>query len=175
MRRDRRFTAAIVTCGLAVGAAATIATTQGSAAPAHSSAACENTQLTLYPGSRTSQLRYGEWTMDILVCPTKKPESWKKDSQIELNASASNAGLTAIEDSKLRVTATGQNKWNRFARYEATFRSKTCIPKVGWPCKAPGTWKVRFTVTADKRTRQVKLYRQYASAPDLTFALFYTP
>ncbi|CAL9278837.1 hypothetical protein [Streptomyces sp. SudanB52_2052] len=172
--RLKRLATATAACGLIAGAAITVTTVQGSAAPAQQTAACENTRVTLYPGSWTSP-RYGEWNMDVLVCPTKNPASWKKESSIELNATADNLGLTVAEDSKLRITETGQNKWNRFARYEATFQSQTCIPKVGWPCRAPGTWKTSFTITADKRTHQVKVYMHKRSTPAHTYILWRTP
>jgi hypothetical protein len=170
----KRLALATAACGLLAGAVATATSSTGTAAPARQAAACESTQLTLYPGALTS-LRYGEWNMNVLACPTKSPASWKKDSRIELNATASNVGLTVAEDSKLRITETGQNKWNRFARYEATFQSRSCLAKVGWPCKSPRTWTARFTVTADKKSHEVKIYKHGSGTSDPTFALWSTP
>ncbi|MER6015977.1 hypothetical protein [Streptomyces bluensis] len=170
--RLTRLATATAACGLLVGGIATATSAQGSAAPA--TANCENTRVTFYPGSLTSP-RYGEWNMDVLVCPTKNPTTWKKESSVELNATAHNLGLTVAEDSKLRITETGKNKWNRFARYEASFQSQSCIPKVGWPCKSPGTWKARFTITADKKTNEVKVYTHQGSTPASTYLLWPTP
>ncbi|MFJ9657475.1 hypothetical protein ACIRPR_05850 [Streptomyces griseoflavus] len=172
--RFTRLATATAACGLVVGAIATATSAQGTAAPTATAAACENAQVTRYPGSLLSP-RYGEWNMNVLACPTKSPGTWTKTSSVELNATASNLGMTVVEDSKLRVIETGQNKWNRFARYEATFQSRTCVPKVGWPCKSPGTWKVRFTVTADRKSHQVKVYTHRGSTPDHTFVLWPTP
>ncbi|MER7056764.1 hypothetical protein [Streptomyces sp. NPDC000351] len=174
--RFTRLATAIAACGLIVGAIATATSAQGTAAPTHTTtaAACEDAQVTLYPGSRLSP-RYGEWNMNVLACPTKSPSTWTKASSIELNATASNLGMTVVEESKLRITETGQNRWNRFARYEATFQSRTCVPKVGWPCKSPGTWKARFTITADKKSHQVKVHTHRGSTPAHTYALWPTP
>ncbi|WP_143676011.1 MULTISPECIES: hypothetical protein [Streptomyces] len=176
----KRLATATAACGLAVGAVVAATATQGSAAPTHKAASaagtagCENTRVTFYPGSRLSP-RYGEWNMDVLVCPTKSPSNWKTQSSIELNATANNLGMTVAEDSKLRTIETGTNKWNRFARYEATFHSQSCIPEVGWPCKSPNIWKARFTITADKKSHEVKVYRHKGSPPDSTFAIWHTP
>lgn len=172
--RLKRLATATAACGLVVGALVTATMAQGSAAPAQKAAACENAQVTLYPGSLTSP-RYGEWNMNALVCPTKNPSSWKTQSSIELNATASNLGLVVAGESTLRITDTGANKWNRFARYEASFQSQTCTPKVGWPCWSPGTWKARFTITADKKSHQVKVYMHKGRTPDHTFVLWPTP
>lgn len=137
-------------------------------------AACESADVTLYPGSWLGP-RYGEWNMHIIACPDKNPSTWKKNSGVELNAVASNLGMNVHGDPVVRTTETGENQHNRFGRYEAIFQTRTCVPYVGWPCRGPFVWKAQFTVTADKKTKQVNVHLQGRTTPAPTLVLYDTP
>jgi len=147
---------------------ATAASTEGPAAPR-----CERKQVTWYPGTLLGQLRYGQWDMNVLVCPDKDPENWKTGSDVEINATGSNLGIT-LKHNALVTTGTGENQWNRYARYEGSFQTGTCVPKVGWPCRE-GHWKAWFTITVDKRTGKVNTHLQGGRTPGFPLALFRTP
>ncbi|MER8073067.1 hypothetical protein ABTZ59_32870 [Streptomyces sp. NPDC094034] len=169
----KRIATVTATCGLIAGALVTATMAQGTAAPAQRAAACQNVNVTLYPGSQLTP-RYGEWSIDALVCPTKKPSSWKTQTSVELNATASNLAMTVLDEPVLSIAETGSNQWNNYARYEATFKSQSCTPKVGWPCWSTNTWRVWLTITADKNTHEVKTYLQKKEIPP-TFGLWSTP
>jgi hypothetical protein len=145
------------------------------AAAAEAPASCKNYEIHRYPGSRLGRFRYGEVVFSVFVCPTKSPSSWAASTRDPTtNATGSNLGVT-FANTSIKVSKTGKNKWNRYARYEGTFTSNTCIPKVGWPCKGTGDWKVKFTITADKKSHAVHLFPQGGSVPDPGFVLFATP
>ncbi|GAA2100955.1 hypothetical protein GCM10009801_73820 [Streptomyces albiaxialis] len=157
---------------LATGAAtaSTAAAQQKGPAPR-----CETHTVTWYPGTAVAAVRYGQWDMHVLVCPDKAPEDWSTQSGIELNSTAANVGLTVSEESTLVTTSTGENAWNRYARYEGRFTTRVCTPKVGWPCFAPKTWKAWFTITVDKRTKKATTHLQGGKPPEFPHVLFRNP
>lgn len=144
-------------------------------AAAQAGVACKSYNVHRYPGSTLSRLRYGEVVFTVFLCPTQNASSWAPSTRDPTtNATGKNLGF-ALLNSSIRATQTGQNKWNRFARYEGTFTSETCVPWVGKPCKGTGDWKVRFTITADKKSHVVHIFPQSVHTPDGGFTLYTTP
>ncbi|MGI5346851.1 hypothetical protein ACQEU8_01500 [Streptomyces sp. CA-250714] len=170
MRTVRLATLGTVLCALlGAGVTTSQASTAGAAAPR-----CEREQVTWYPGTLLGRYRYGQWDMNVLVCPDKAPEDWKTSSDVEINATGSNLGIV-LKQNSLNITETGENQWNRYARYEGHFQTRTCVPKVGWPCREAKNWKAWFTITVDKSTGKVNTHLQGAQTPGHTWALFRTP
>ncbi|WP_326692526.1 MULTISPECIES: hypothetical protein [unclassified Streptomyces] len=173
MRTIRLATLGAALCALLAAGTATSqasASTTGAAAPR-----CEREQVTWYPGSLVGRYRIAQWDMNVLVCPDKAPEDWKTNSDVEINATGSNLGVT-LKQNSLTTTETGENQWNRYARYEGHLQTRSCLPKVGWPCDESENWKAWFTITVDKRTGEVNTHLQGArTPPGATWALFRTP
>jgi hypothetical protein len=170
-----RIIAALTTACVVLSTGTGTASAGQRTAAAETSASCKNYELHRYPGSRISRLRYGEVTFRVHVCSNQNPASWAPSAPDPTNNGTGTSLGFSLANIALTVTKTGQNKWNRYARYEGAFTSSTCTPLTGWPCKSTGDWKVRFTITADKKSHKVHLFFQGGSTPDPLLVLYGTP
>ncbi|MFE0156879.1 hypothetical protein ACFWY5_57810 [Nonomuraea sp. NPDC059007] len=140
---------------------------------------CRRVTLTRYPGTSLPRIRLGYVTFGVRVCPTKKPGSWRLDSDSGTNATG-DLYRARINGDVLRISATGSNKYNRYARYEGIVKVQRCLepPVVGRLCPQRCVIKIWFTITADKKTKKVTLWyhrsqRYGAMIPPIT--LYGTP
>ena len=170
-------------CGIfaAFAAAATIGsgsswTSTVAAEPAvNADASCKSYAVHRYPGSTLGHLRYGEVVFTVMVCPTRDASSWAPKAVAHTNGTAVNIGFS-IDSYTLTAYETGENQWNRYGRYEGTFTSKSCmVPWVKQGCYGSGTWRERFTITADKKSHVVHIFQQGEKTPDAGLTMYSTP
>jgi hypothetical protein len=167
--------AALASAFVVLSTSAGIASAAKRTAAAEASASCKNYDLHRYPGSRVGRVRYGEVLFRVYVCSDQNPSRWVPSTKDPTtNGTGATLGFT-LANTAIKVSTTGQNKWNRYARYEGSFTTSTCTPITGWPCKSTGDWKVRFTITADKKSHKVRLFFQGGTVPDKLLVLYATP
>ncbi|TWP54012.1 hypothetical protein FKR81_00090 [Lentzea tibetensis] len=138
------------------------------AAPATnaSAAGCTYPTYSVYPGSATAQLRYGEVRFSFAACDPASATAVV--SRQAVNATGKNLGFF-IDNVTIRPVASGG--W--YKDFEGVISASTCVPRVGWPCSRSYTFTAQYRVTVD-RFGNPQVYQGQLSAP-IGMALFTTP
>ncbi len=119
-----------------------------------------------YPGSTIARVRYGEVSFRFQVCPNSSPESWVATvERAGTNATGQNLGFF-IESPSIAPFASGR----LFKHWNGVFVSKTCLPRVGFPCKGSGQWNINFTASVKQGVKVRKI-----STPDRSLTLYRNP
>ncbi|WP_162795038.1 hypothetical protein [Nonomuraea lactucae] len=137
------------------------------AAPA-SAAACTYPTFSVYPGSATSALRYGQVDFHFSACGEQPPSGWSASvTKATVNSTGKNLGFF-IDGTSIPTDSTGSN----YRYYTGRIYASTCTPRVGWPCSRSYSFSVEFQVTTD-RFGNPQVYMGTRSAP-IGMALFTT-
>ncbi len=147
----------------------------GSTLP-QSSDACISPTFRFYLGSTISHLRYARAEATFTFCAGERGKDIQTRAWVGGNATGENLGLF-FSDAQI-VT-----RWinNAGGEFDLVFRSKSCLPRVGWPCRSSGDWRVRFLAATFAQTgpgttrpaAHVTILGE--SAPDRSLRFFDTP
>lgn len=136
----RAWYVALVTSLTTLATSVVLATSTKSALP---QVLCANPTFIFYPGSAPAKVRYGEARFTFDVCTDRAPASWATTASVSTNATGKNLGITFDNAAIVPVRTTTNSRI-----YEGTFRSSSCLPRVGFPCYGSGTWTVRFAASS---------------------------
>jgi hypothetical protein len=159
-------------------AALTLTVGRGQAATASpgTTPGCVSKTFKVYPGSTLGRVRYGRADFNFQLCGGDAGNSFKTRASVMTNATGENFGFFV---SNPQVVAT--DVFANAAIFVASFHSKTCTPRLGWPCLGSGDWKVKYGVSSmTERPRaapvpDVTFVEFSRSTPDLAYTLYNTP
>lgn len=137
------------------------------AAPA--AAACSSRTFSVFPGSASSNLRYGQVSYRFEACTTTPPSSWSGSVvTIITNNTGKRLGFSISAASITTTSTTGSIR-----SYLGSITGKSCALPLNWPCKdIPFT--VRFTVSYNSRTGSIDYHMGTRTAP-IQWVLYTTP
>jgi hypothetical protein len=149
-----------------VGLALVIGGLAGTPAPA-AAASCTYPTFSLYPGSATGFMRYGQVDVHFDACDVQG--SAGSITRQHVNATGQNLGFF-INGASVRVTGSPNSytKW-----FTADIHASTCTPRIGWPCSRSYSFSAQYTVSSD-RWGNPQVYQGSLSAP-IGMRLFTTP
>ena len=130
---------ALVTSLTTLATTVILATSTKSALP---QVKCATPTFKFYPGSALAKVRYGEDNFSFDVCTDTTPASWAATASVSTNSTGKNLGITFDTATIVPVRTTTNTRV-----YDGTFRSTSCLPRVGFPCYGSGTWTVRFAAS----------------------------
>ncbi|MEV4570317.1 hypothetical protein AB0K12_41755 [Nonomuraea sp. NPDC049419] len=169
-RRVARFSTAVAAFSLLASALAPATASAASAASGAAGAmACTSPTFSVYPGSGSSKLRYGQVDFHFYACSDQSPSSWSATvSKATVNSTGKNLGFF-LDSTSITTDSTG----SYYRYYTGHIYASTCTPRVGWPCSRSYSFSVQFQVTTD-RFGNPQVYMGSRSAP-VGMSLFTTP
>jgi hypothetical protein len=102
-------------------------------------ASCIYPTISVYPGESGPNLRYGEVSVQFVVCDNTHPRDWTATvTKAQVNATGQNFGFF------IDGTSTPTTLVNDVVHlWRLNVYAKTCVPWIGWPCHSS------YTLTAD--------------------------
>ena len=110
---------------------------------------CTHPSFRFYPGSSVGRVRYGVVEFHFDVCSSNAAESWTRlVTRKQTNATGDNFGFF-LDDASVKLVRSGSMNDPtrgviRYATWEGRIYWKVCTPRIGWPCRASGSYKVNF-------------------------------
>lgn len=151
---------------LAAAVVAGLAVTGATAPSAH--AACIYPTPSFYPGSALTHARYAQVTYRFKVCTGNSSQFSASVIRSDENATGQNVGFFLKGST---VSEIGEGRL--FKRYEGRINWQTCTPRIGWPCRKSGTFRILFLAT--QTSREPVFHVQQIIQPYLGFAIFRSP